>query len=45
MGVVNMDFASDPEMVLPEELLDGLEERWIKASAREKAKMVIGIEW
>jgi hypothetical protein len=45
MGMVNMDFASDPETVLPEELSDGLEERRIKAGAGEKAKMVIGIEW
>ena len=45
MGVVDTDFASDSETVLPEELSDGLEERWIKARAGEKAKMVIRIEW
>ncbi len=43
--MVDMDFASDPETVLPDELLDGLEERWIKAGIREKAKMAIRIEW
>jgi hypothetical protein len=45
MGVVDTDFASDPETVLPEELSDGLEERRVKASVGEKAKMAIGIEW
>jgi hypothetical protein len=45
MGVVNTDFASDPETILPEKLSDGLEERWINADVREKAKMAIGIEW
>ena len=43
--MVDTDFASDPETVLPEELSDGLEERRINAGVREKAKMAIGIEW
>ncbi len=45
MGVVDMDFASDPETVLLDELLDSLEERQIKAGVGEKAKMAIGIAW
>jgi hypothetical protein len=45
MGVVDTDFASDPETVMPEELSDGLEERRINAGVGEKAKMAIGIEW
>jgi hypothetical protein len=45
MGVVDMDFASDPEMVLPEDLSDGMEDRQIKAGIGEKAKMAIRIEW
>ena len=45
MGVVDTDFASDPETVLPEELSDGLEERQINAGIGEKAKMAIGLEW
>jgi hypothetical protein len=45
MGVLDTDSASDPETVLPEELLDGLEERQINASIGEKVKMAIGLEW
>jgi hypothetical protein len=43
--VVDTDFASDPETIMPEELSDGLEERQINAGVGEKAKMVIMIEW
>ena len=43
--MVDTDFASDPETVLPDELSDGLEERQIKAGIGEKAKMAIGIAW
>jgi hypothetical protein len=45
MGMVNTDFASNPETVLLEELSDGLEERQINAGIGEKVKMAIGIEW
>ena len=45
MGVVDTDFASDPETVMLDELSDGLEERQINAGVGEKVKMVIGIEW
>ena len=43
--MVDMDFASDPETILPDDLSDSLEERRIKAGIGEKAKMAIGIEW
>ena len=43
--MVDTDFASDPETVLPEELSDGLEERQINTGIGEKAKMAIRIEW
>jgi hypothetical protein len=45
MGMVDTDFASDPETVLLDELSDGLEERRIKVGVGEKAKIAIGIEW
>jgi hypothetical protein len=45
MGVVDMDFASDPETVLPGDLSEGLEKRRVDAGVGEDAKMAIGIEW